>query len=186
MTKKVPAFSGYPVYTFTASCKIELGPVFACRSLHAVSIEVIKENFSGELNAINTFETYSIMPKYKSFLPRVSKLFLNDFTTLVAMRDVYFQRFPALKLVMIPQRRAINMFSDSDERDYMEKVITTDCRDEDILERFSAKYEIDPDAVACCQSYCNGKVDIIYEQSFEFREFDETVVSGLDLYGMID
>lgn len=175
-TEKIPAFSGFPVFTFTTSRKVDSGPVLACRAMHALAIEAINASFTGELDASNAAERYSVMPKFKFFLPKVSKLVLQGFKTMYAMGDVYIQRLPALKIIAFAAERIITVYDHGlSSNDSLTKVINTPIVDEAILHRFDMQYRYLPSVVH--ELNHKKKIAVRFQRVVQIDGFDDEVVS---------
>ena len=71
--------------------------------MRKIALALSSKNFSGLLDASNTRhdEHHSIMPKYKLFLPKITRLVLGSFGSLATMGGIYLQRLPGLRIIEI-------------------------------------------------------------------------------------
>ena len=99
--EKVNTFNARPVYTFASSAKHQFSPFLVCKAMSAAASTSLKLKFSGTLAATNIEAVYSIIPKFKKFLPMVSRLALLGYEELRNMGSIYCARLPALKTILI-------------------------------------------------------------------------------------
>lgn len=178
-TKKVPAFSGYPVFTFIASPKVYSGPVLAFRAMHTVATEVIKARFTGELDAsdVTSADVYSIMPKYKSFLPKVSTLLLRDWVALDVMGDIYIQRLSGLKSIILPTSPVITQYDHGVvSYDSLVAIVNTKVLDDVVLRKFGPMYSTLRER-ELFKIVRKKNVAVYFEHIVRFDGLDDQVVS---------
>lgn len=105
VTKEVPAFNRTTIFTFSATSSLTAAPLRTCKAMRKTALSLMERKFSGLLNASNTRhdEHHSIMPKpkYKIFLPRITKLVLGSFGSLATMGGIYQQRLPGLQIIEV-------------------------------------------------------------------------------------
>lgn len=142
-TKQVPTFSGYPVYTFVPSAKLEKGPVFTCRAMHDISAQLVQDRFTGVLDATDTRENslYSVMPRYKTFIPRISKVLVRDLSTVKHAGPMYHDRLPNLKVVeVIPDSLALFPNHDAIGPGGLKEALSVSCLDKEFKDQMTSLF----------------------------------------------
>ena len=164
-TESVPAFSRHPVYTFTASSRLESGPALACRTSRDMALSIITEHFSGVLDASDAHENYSIIQKYKYFLSSIHTLVLNSFADLATMGRTYQGHLQGLKTIKIASSDKFVLRFPGNHFDHIWNTRECDRILEVIMERDWAYWMRYNELVR--NSERDG-IDILYQQRFTF------------------
>lgn len=75
------------MYTFVPYAKLEASHALACRAMYDISLQLVKDRFTGALDATNAKSEYSVLPRYKYLVPQLSKVLVPDMARKCALRE---------------------------------------------------------------------------------------------------
>lgn len=177
IAEEINAYNATAICKITSSRRLQSSPLFVCRSMHKAASLALSSQFTRTLYAAPMRTTYSIIPKFKIYLAKVTKVVMDQSQPLLEMSQLYAQRLPALRTIEVISYVTYPIMKTIAEKYTLEQVLHSDSADAD-LARMICTPEVRRTKIIREASSLNPGLQYLYQQGFPLHPADTIVVSS--------